>query len=160
MLRHSGRRLGDRCHASVTHACAIPNAVGIVNRGAVVIHGKYQSSEVNKSIAITNINRNVHRWFTAIRSIKRRPIRLVASTCLTNIYNDVSLNLIQKQCKSVRKIVFTIKNERKAVGLWGPKSIVIVTLLVCISGPNLVIIAWTGDRLSCRQAQNGINWDY
>ena len=30
---------------------------------------------------------------------ERRPIRWVASAGLTNIYNDVSLNGIQKQCK-------------------------------------------------------------
>ena len=30
---------------------------------------------------------------------------------------DVSLNVIQKQCKYVRKIAFTIKDENEAEGL-------------------------------------------
>ena len=28
------------------------------------------------------------------------------------------------------------------------------------SDPNLVILAWTGDELSCRQAQNVVNFDF
>ena len=51
MIRHPVRRLGERCLASVTRACAIPSVVGIVNTGAVVIHGEYRSSEVNKSLS-------------------------------------------------------------------------------------------------------------
>ena len=50
-----------------------------------------------------------------------------------------------------------IVNESEAEHLWSPKSIVILDVLICISGPNLVILAWTGDKLSCRQTQNGIN---
>ena len=61
MIRHPGRRLGERCIVSVTRACVIPSGVGIVNTGAVVIHGKYRSSEVNKSIVILIIDRNVYR---------------------------------------------------------------------------------------------------
>ena len=53
MIRHPVRRLGERCLASVTRACAIPSVVGSVNTGAVVIHGKYRSSEVNKLIVIS-----------------------------------------------------------------------------------------------------------
>ena len=88
---HPVRRLGERCLASVTRACGIPSVVGSVNTGAVVIHGKYRSSEVNKSIVISIINRNVYRWATAKRWFsqhdqKRRPIRSVASDCLTKIY--------------------------------------------------------------------------
>ena len=53
MIRRPVRRLGERYLASVTRACAIPSVVGNVNTGAVVIHGKYWSSEVNKSIVIS-----------------------------------------------------------------------------------------------------------
>ena len=56
----------------------------------------------------------------------------------------------------VRKIAFTIKNEIGTEGLSSPKSIGIFIALKCISGPNLVILARTGDKLSCRQAQNGM----
>ena len=40
-----------------------------------------------------------------------------------------------------------------------PKINRILTVLRCISGPNLVIVAWTGDKLLYGQAQNGINLD-
>ena len=53
----------------------------------------------------------------------------------------VSLSVIQKQRKQVRKIAFTIKNEIQAEGLSRPKSTGILTVLRCISGPNLVILA-------------------
>ena len=53
-----------------------------------------------------------------------------------------------------------IKNEIEAEGLSRLKSTRILTVLRCISGPNLVIVAWTGyNKLLYRQAQNGINLD-
>ena len=61
MIRHPVRRLEERRLASVTRACAIPSVVGSVNTVAVVIHGKYRSSEVNKLIVISIIDRNVYR---------------------------------------------------------------------------------------------------
>ena len=71
----------------------------------------------------------------------------------------VSLSVIQKQRNQVRKIAFTIKNEIEAEGLSRTKSTGILTVLRCISGPNLVILAWTGDKLLYGQVQNGINLD-
>ena len=41
-----------------------------------------------------------------------------------------------------------------------PKTIVILTKVFCTSGPNLVVLAWTGDELSNGQAQNGVNFDF
>ena len=41
-----------------------------------------------------------------------------------------------------------------------PKIIGILTKVFCTSGPNLVILAWTGDELSRGQAQNGVNFDF
>ena len=35
-----------------------------------------------------------------------------------------------------------------------------LTKVFCTSGPNLVILAWTGDELSHGQAQNGVNFDF
>ena len=40
------------------------------------------------------------------------------------------------------------------------KTIQILTKLFCTSGPNLVILAWTADELSRRQAQSGVNFDF
>ena len=36
----------------------------------------------------------------------------------------------------------------------------ILTKVFCTSGPNLVVLAWTGDDLLCGQAQNGVNFDF
>ena len=41
-----------------------------------------------------------------------------------------------------------------------PKTIEILTKVFCTSGPNLVVLARTGDELSHRQAQNGVNFDF
>ena len=150
---NSGRRLGDPFSASVTRRMRDPECCRHCKhrrgRGTAVIQRKYRSSEVNKSIVISITDRNVYRWVTAKRWFskhdqKRRPIRSVASDCLTKIYDTVALNVIQKQRKEVRKIAFTIKNEIEAEGLSRPKSTAILTVLRCISGPNLVIVAWTG----------------
>ena len=39
-----------------------------------------------------------------------------------------------------------------------PKIIRKLTKIFCTTGPNLVILAWTGDELSRGEAQNGINF--
>ena len=36
----------------------------------------------------------------------------------------------------------------------------ILTKLFCNSGPNLVVLAWTGEELMHGQAQNGVNFDF
>ena len=41
-----------------------------------------------------------------------------------------------------------------------PKIIGILTKEFCTSGPNLVILAWTGGELSRGQAQNGVTFDF
>ena len=40
------------------------------------------------------------------------------------------------------------------------KTIGILTKVFCTSGPNLVVLDWTGDELSLGQAQNGVNFDF
>ena len=67
---------------------------------------------------------------------------------------------VDRPWPSNRRMAFTIKNEIEADGLWSPKSTVILTVLKCISGPNMVVLALTGDKLSCRQTENGINLDF
>ena len=41
-----------------------------------------------------------------------------------------------------------------------PKTIEILTKVFCTSGPNLAVLAQTGDELSHGQAQNGVNFDF
>ena len=40
------------------------------------------------------------------------------------------------------------------------KTVGILTKVFCTSGPNFVVLAWTGDELSLGQAQNGVNFDF
>ena len=40
------------------------------------------------------------------------------------------------------------------------KTMRILTNVFCISGLNLMILAWMGDELWCGQAQNGVNFDF
>ena len=41
-----------------------------------------------------------------------------------------------------------------------PKTMGILTKVFCTSGPNLVVLAGTGDELLHGQAQNGVNFDF
>ena len=41
-----------------------------------------------------------------------------------------------------------------------PKTTGILIKVFCTSGPNLVVLAWTGDELSHGKAQNGENFDF
>ena len=41
-----------------------------------------------------------------------------------------------------------------------PKTPWILTKVFSTSGPNLVALAWSGDELSRRQTQNGVNFDF
>ena len=53
-----------------------------------------------------------------------------------------------------------IKIEIDADGVSPPKSIGILTVLRCISCPDLVILAYTGNKLLCGQAQNEVKFDF
>ena len=58
------------------------------------------------------------------------------------------------------KTGFKIENEIEDQDQSTPKLTRILTQVFCTFGPNLVILAWTGHELSCRQAQNGVNFDF
>ena len=68
---------------------------------------------------------------------------IVASNGLTNIYKRrVSLNIYKKGANLFgRKIGFKIENESEDQNQSSPKLVGILTVLRCISGPNLVILA-------------------
>ena len=73
----------------------------------------------------------------------------------------VSLNIYKNRAnKFGRKTGFKIESEIEDQDQSIPKLIGILTHVFCIFGPNLVILAWTGDELSCRQAQNGVTFDF
>ena len=50
--------------------------------------------------------------------------------------------------------------KAEADSLSRPKSTGILTVLRCISCPDLVILAYNGDKLSCGQAQNEVKFDF
>ena len=59
-----------------------------------------------------------------------------------------------------RKTGFKIENEIEDQDQSISKLIGILTQVFCTFDPNLVILAWTGDELSCQQAQNGVTFDF
>ena len=88
--------------------------------------------------------------------------RSVASDGLTKcIQTMVSLNIYKNSAnKFGRKTGFKIENEFEDQDQSIPKLTGILTHVFCTFDPNLVILAWTGDELSCRQAQNGVTFDF
>ena len=73
----------------------------------------------------------------------------------------VSLNIYKNSAnKFGRKTGFKIENEIEDQDQSIPKLVGISTQVFCTFGPNLVILAWTGDELLCRQAQNGVTFDF
>ena len=88
--------------------------------------------------------------------------RSVASDGLTKcIQAMVSLNTYKNSAhKFGRKTGFKIENEIEDQDQSIPKFTGILTHVFCTFGPNLVILAWRGDELSCRQAQNGVTFDF
>ena len=82
-------------------------------------------------------------------SQKPKLIRSVASDGLTNIYKRrVSLNIYKKGAnKFGRKIGFKIENQSEDQNRSSPNLIIeILTVLRCIFGPNLAILAWMADE--------------
>ena len=73
----------------------------------------------------------------------------------------VSLNIYKNSAnKFGRKTGFKIANEIEDQDQSISKLIGILTQVFCTFGPILVVLAWTGDELSCRQAQNGVTFDF
>ena len=73
----------------------------------------------------------------------------------------VSLNIYKNSAnKFIRKTGFKIENEIEDQDQSIPKLLGILTQVFCTFCPNLVILAWTGDELSCREAQNGVTFDF
>ena len=73
----------------------------------------------------------------------------------------VSINIYKNSAnKFGGKTGFKIENEIEDQEQSIQKSIRILIHVFCTFGPNLVILAWTGEELSCRQAQNGVTFDF
>ena len=55
---------------------------------------------------------------------------------------------------------FKVKFDIEVQAQLPPKTIGILTNVLCNSDSTLVILAWIGDELWCGQAQNGVNFDF
>ena len=67
--------------------------------------------------------------------------------------------IFQRRKSDANKQNFEIKLNLTYQARSNPKTFGILTKVFCTYGSNLVVLAWTGDELSCRQAQNGGNFD-
>ena len=73
----------------------------------------------------------------------------------------VSLKIYKNSAnKFGRKTGFKIENEIEDRDQSIPQLKGILTQVFCTFGPHLVILAWTGDELSCQQAQNWVTFDF
>ena len=73
----------------------------------------------------------------------------------------VSLNIYKNSANNFgRKTGFKIENEIEDQAQTITWLIGILTQVFCTFDQNLVILAWTGNELSCRQAQNGVTFDF
>ena len=70
---------------------------------------------------------------------------------------NVSEILIKIYTFSLNKIHLKMSSGKRQPSCIGLN---VLTKVLCTSGPNLVIIAWTGDELWCGQAHNGVNLDF
>ena len=68
--------------------------------------------------------------------------------------------IFQRRKNDANKQDFENKFNSTCQALSTPKTIGILTKVFCTSGPNFVVLAWTGDELSHGQAQNGVNFDF
>ena len=73
----------------------------------------------------------------------------------------LQVSQIFQRCKSdANKQDFENKLNLTCQAQSTSKTTGILTKVLSTSGPNLVALAWTGDELSRRQAQNGVNFDF
>ena len=73
----------------------------------------------------------------------------------------MQVSQIFQRCKSdANKQDFENKLNLRCQAQSTPKTVGILTKVFCTSGPNFVVLAWTGDELSRGQTQNGVNFDF
>ena len=68
--------------------------------------------------------------------------------------------ILQRRKSDANKQDFENKFNLTCQAQSSPKTIGILTKVFCTSGPNFMVLAWTGDELSHGQAQNGVNFDF
>ena len=68
--------------------------------------------------------------------------------------------LLYRQAQNGINLDLQVKFDLEDQGQSTPKTIGFLTILRCISGPNLVILTWTGEKLSYGQVQNEVKFDF
>ena len=106
-------------------------------------------------------------WFTVheanLSAYIRESVYVRSRVGCGRVHQTLLLHVPQifQRCKSdANKQDFGIKLNL-TYRAWSPPKITgILTKVFCTFGPNLVILAWTGDQLSRGQAQNEVNFDF
>ena len=124
---------------------------------ACKIHGKSPSRRPD---GLTTLD-----WFTVheatLSAYIRKSAYMRSHVGCGRVHQTLLLHVPQifQRCKSdANKQDFRIKLNSTYQAWSTPKIMEILTKVFCISGPNLVILTWTGDALLCGQAQNGVNF--
>ena len=68
--------------------------------------------------------------------------------------------LLYGQAQNGINLDLQVKFDIEDQGQSTTKTIGFLTVLRCISGPNLVILTYTSEKLSCGQAQNVVKFDF
>ena len=98
-------------------------------------------------------------WHDAVAEhICAQTFRMWNRLCF-HMFMQVSL-IFQWRKSDAKKQDFENKLNLTCQAQSTPKTVGILTKVFCTSGPNFVVLAWTGDELSHAQAQNGVNFDF
>ena len=68
--------------------------------------------------------------------------------------------LLCRQAQNEVKFEFQVQFDLEGQGRSTPKTLGILTILGCISGTNLVFLAWTGDKLLYGHSQNEVKFEF
>ena len=160
-------------HAVLLLFRPLPN-VGIQNFG---MWGMYDLAKAYRNMQISIANRRVEDW-EASNGRTKDTTRLFhgpwhdpagKQICAQQFRMWIRLHfhpflqvsqIFQRRKSDANKQDFENKLNLTSHAQSTPNTIGILTKVYSTSGPNLVALAWTGDRSSRGQAQNGVNFDF
>ena len=138
-------------HAVLVLFRRLPN-VGIQNFG---MWGMYNFSESLQKSWKSIVNRRVEDW-EASNGHTKDTTRLFHGPW----HDAVGEHICEQPFRMWNRLRFHTFIQVSCHAQSTPKTIQILTKVFCTSGPNLVVLAQTGDELSHGQAQNGVNFDF
>ena len=158
-------------HAVLLFFQTLPN-VGIQN---VSMWGMYNLAKAYRGIKKSMANRRVEDW-EASNSRTKDTTRLIHGSWHDRVGQHICeqpfrmLNrprfhpflqvsqIFRRRKSDANKQEFENKFNLTCQAQSTPNTTGMLINVFCTSGPNLVVLAWTGDELSHRQAQNGVNF--